>query len=56
MVFEKDKNQQEAASQQLKTTIIPANRGSIFDITGDKLVESASAWIVKLAPKALHEH
>ena len=56
MVFEKDKNQKEAASQQLKTTIIPANRGSIFDINGDKLVESASAWIVNLNPKALREH
>ena len=56
MVFEKDKNQQEAASQQLKTTTLPANRGTIFDKNGDPLVQSASAWVVMLEPKTMREH
>lgn len=53
MVFEKDKNQQAAASQQLKTTTVPAYRGTIYDCNGNKLVQSAAAWIVVMDPKAL---
>ena len=53
MVFEKDKNQQEAASQQLKTVNIPANRGTIYDANGEKLVQSASAWVLVIDPKAM---
>lgn len=53
MVFEKDENQQRAASQQLKTVTLPAKRGTIFDKNGEKLVQSAAAWIVELNPKAM---
>ena len=56
MVFEREENQQRATSQQLKTTIIPANRGAIYDSTGEKLVQSAAAWVVVLDPKAIHEY
>ena len=54
MVFNGEKNQQAAASQQLKTTTIPANRGTIYDVNGNKLVQSAAAWVVSLEPKTLN--
>ena len=54
MVFNNEKNQQAAASQQLKTTTVPANRGTIFDVNGEKLVQSAAAWVVLLEPKVLN--
>lgn len=53
-VLEKDKYRQAAASQQLYSTTLPANRGTIYDINGEKLVQSAAAWIVVLEPKTLH--
>ena len=56
MVFQKDKNQQRATSQQLKITVIPANRGSIYDKNGETLVQSASAWVVNMEPKKLREY
>ena len=55
MVINKDRNQQAAASQQLKTTSIAAGRGSIMDITGETLVESAAAWVVQMEPKVIGE-
>lgn len=54
MVIFKDFYQQKAASQQLKTTTLPANRGTIYDKNGDKIVASAPAWVVVLEPKVLH--
>lgn len=56
MVADKDKNQQAAASQQLMTKSIPASRGSITDINGEKLVQSAVAWVVQMEPKVLSEN
>ena len=53
MVFQSEIYQQKAASQQLKITVIPANRGTIYDINGEKLVQSAAAWIVELKPQTL---
>ena len=54
MVLNNEENQQAAASQQLKTTTVPANRGTIFDSGGDKLVQSSAAWVVLLEPKTLN--
>ena len=55
MVIRSDKYQQAAASQQLKTETLPANRGTIFDANGEKLVRSAAAWVVYLAPAEIQE-
>ena len=56
MVLDNEKYQQQAALQQLKTTVIPADRGTIYDINGNPLVESAAAWLVVLDPKELHKY
>ena len=42
--------QEKAVGQQLKDTTIPAKRGSIFDVNGKVLAESASVWQVVMAP------
>ncbi|MBQ1507368.1 MAG: PASTA domain-containing protein [Ruminococcus sp.] len=42
--------QEKAVNQQLKDTTIPAKRGSIFDVNGKVLAESASVWQVVMAP------
>jgi Cell division protein FtsI/penicillin-binding protein 2 len=56
MVVNNDKNQQAAASQQLRTKTISADRGTIMDINGQKLVQSAAAWVVYLEPGTLTEN
>lgn len=54
MVLDKDNNQQAAVAQQLKSTTIPANRGTIYDVNGEKLVQSAAAWVVNIEPKVIY--
>ena len=56
MVFDKDENQQRATSQQLRVTNEPANRGTIFDKSGEMLVQSAAAWLVVFDAKAIQEY
>ena len=41
---------EKAVDQQLKDTIINAKRGSIYDVNGKVLAESASVWQVVMAP------
>ena len=53
MVFDSEDKQQAAASQQLKTITVPANRGTIYDANDEPLVTSAAAWVVTLEPKTL---
>ena len=55
MVINNEKYQQAAVSQQLRTTTISADRGSIKDINGEILVQSAAAWVVYLEPGTLTE-
>lgn len=50
MVLNKDEYQQAAVSQQLKTETLAANRGTIYDANGEKLVQSAAAWVIYLYP------
>ena len=42
--------QEDAVSQQLKDTKLPAKRGTIYDANGKVLAESASVWQVVMAP------
>ncbi len=56
MVINNDEYQQKAVSQQLRTTTIPADRGDILDAFGEKLVQSAAAWVVYLEPEKLTEN
>ncbi len=42
--------QESAVDQQLKDTTIPAKRGTIYDVNGKVLAESASVWQVVMAP------
>ena len=53
MVLNKNEYQQAAVSQQLKTENRPANRGTIYDANGEKLVQSAAAWVIYLYPKEI---
>ncbi|MBQ4396869.1 MAG: PASTA domain-containing protein [Clostridia bacterium] len=55
MVLNKDEYQQAAVSQQLKVVNRPANRGTIYDANGEKLVQSAAAWVIYLYPKQIQE-
>lgn len=41
---------EKAVEQQLKDTELPAKRGTIYDVNGKVLAESASVWQVVLAP------
>ena len=50
MLIRNDEYQQKAASQQLKTETIPADRGTIYDCNSEALVESSPAWVVELKP------
>lgn len=54
-VVDRDKYQQEAVSQQLKTQTLPANRGTIYDANGEKIVQSAAAWVLNFYPKEIRE-
>ena len=39
---------QKAVEQQLRDSTLPAKRGTIYDVNGEKLVESSDAWSVSL--------
>ena len=49
-LFMGDELQQRAYSQQLNDTTISAKRGTIFDVNGKTLAQSATVWQVILAP------
>lgn len=42
--------QEKAVDQQLRDTVLPAKRGTIYDSKGKILAESASVWQVVMAP------
>lgn len=44
-----------AANQQLKDTVIPANRGVIYDANMKVLAQSATVWTVAVAPSEIDE-
>ena len=49
-VIDGDKWQSYALSQQLRSSKISANRGTIYDANGKILAKSASVWSVIVAP------
>lgn len=55
MILDKDEYRQAAVSQQLKTETLAANRGTIYDANGEKLVQSAAAWVIYLYPNEIKE-
>lgn len=55
MVLDNDEYQQAAVSQQLKTETLTANRGTIYDANGEKLVQSAAAWVIYLYPGEIQD-
>ncbi len=55
MILDNDEYQQAAVSQQLKTETLSANRGTIYDANGEKLVQSAAAWVVYLYPNEIQD-
>ena len=52
-VAESDKWQELANSQQLKSTVVQASRGTIFDSTGQVLAKSATVYTVYCDQKML---
>ena len=55
-VKESDKYQELASSQQLQSTVITANRGSIYDSNMQTLARSASVYTVYVDPKMLNDY
>ncbi len=51
MVLKGNKYATLAANQQLSTTTIEANRGTIYDCNGVELAKSATVWTVYITPK-----
>lgn len=49
-VFQGGALQEAAVGQQLKDTVLPAKRGTIYDANGKVLAESASVWQVVMEP------
>ena len=49
-IVQGDFYQQKAISQQLRTTAITANRGTIYDTNMKKLAVSATVWTVVFSP------
>lgn len=45
----------QAANQQLKDTVIPANRGIIYDANMKVLAQSATVWTVAVSPSEIPE-
>ena len=45
-----------AQQQQLNDTIVPANRGVIYDRNMTVLAQSASAWKITINPSALKDY
>lgn len=55
-VKESDKYQELASSQQLQSTVITANRGSIYDRNMQALARSASVYTVYVDPRMLKDY
>lgn len=55
MLVNNDEYEQAAVAQQLSTETLTANRGTIYDANGEKLVQSAAAWVIYLYPKQIKE-
>ena len=49
-IFKAEELESKAVSQQLTSATLPAKRGTIFDVNGKTLAESATVWRVVLAP------
>lgn len=49
-IFKADELESRAVNQQLTGTELPAKRGTIYDVNGKTLAESATVWRVVLAP------
>lgn len=49
-IFKSDDLSRRAVNQQLVDTPLPAKRGTIYDVNGKTLAESATVWRVVLAP------
>lgn len=49
-ILESDQLKEEAVDQQLYDTAVSAKRGSIYDVNGNILAQSVSAWDIVLAP------
>jgi len=49
-IFKADELQSKAVNQQLTPAVLPAKRGTIYDVNGKTLAESASVWKVVIAP------
>ena len=56
MIWDSDEYKQAAVSQQLKTETLAADRGTIYDANGEKLVQSAAAWVINLYPAQIKEN
>lgn len=55
MIVNNDEYEQAAVAQQLSTETLTANRGTIYDANGEKLVQSAAAWVIYLYPEQIKE-
>ena len=49
-IFKADELESRAVNQQLTSADLPAKRGTIYDVNGKTLAESATVWRVVLAP------
>ncbi|MBR5501704.1 MAG: PASTA domain-containing protein [Oscillospiraceae bacterium] len=54
-VIRHDYYSQRATSQQLRDTVIAAQRGTIYDRNGNILARSATVWTVALTPKSIDD-
>lgn len=52
---ESEKYKQRAIAQQLRTTPISAERGTIYDTNGKVLAQSATVWTVFISPADISE-
>ena len=46
---------QKAAGQQLRDTVVPADRGEIFSADGVLLATNASCWTIRASPREIPE-
>ncbi|MBQ4094318.1 MAG: hypothetical protein IJC61_04665, partial [Oscillospiraceae bacterium] len=54
-VIRHDYYTERASSQQLRDTVIDAQRGTIYDANGNILARSATVWTVALTPVSIDE-
>ncbi len=55
MIAQSDFLASKAASQQLRDTVIPADRGEIYSADGQILATNASCWTIRASPREIQE-